>query len=144
MSKGMKPATELKLTKRDAAALAKYATLVGLRPKKFLNRFLEDFLREEFGYNDRHAEGYLANFTFKNRRKAERVAAWMLKRYHKNNHHPGDRFEVGVIESSRGKFRIVATEFVHGMMCQISGKDGDRDLAEVSREAVTREEERPS
>jgi hypothetical protein len=40
----MKPADTSKLTKRNAAALAKYAGLVGLTPEKFLNWFLKDRL----------------------------------------------------------------------------------------------------
>jgi hypothetical protein len=35
----MNPADTVKLTKRNAAAVAKYATLAGVTPKKFLNRF---------------------------------------------------------------------------------------------------------
>jgi hypothetical protein len=35
----MNPVDKPKLTKRNAAALAKYAGLVGLTPEKFLNRF---------------------------------------------------------------------------------------------------------
>jgi hypothetical protein len=47
----------------------------------------------------------------------------MLERYNKNKHHPGDSFEVGVVESDTGKFRVAATGFVRGLMCQISGED---------------------
>ncbi len=43
----MKPADTLKVTKRNAAAIAKYATLVGLTPEKFLNGFLKFFLSIE-------------------------------------------------------------------------------------------------
>jgi hypothetical protein len=39
----------MKLTKR-APTLAKYAGLVGLRPEKFLNPFLEDFLQQFGGW----------------------------------------------------------------------------------------------
>ena len=40
----MKPVDNLKLTKRHALELAKYAGLVGLTPEEFLNRFLKDSL----------------------------------------------------------------------------------------------------
>jgi hypothetical protein len=50
----------MKLTKRNAAALAKSATLVGLTPEKFLNRFLKDYFVEQFEDDDNGiAEAYL-------------------------------------------------------------------------------------
>jgi hypothetical protein len=70
----MKPASTIKLTKRNAAALAKYADLAGVMPEKFLNQFLEDFLVDEFECDNLNAEGYLGEFTFKNRPKAEQLA----------------------------------------------------------------------
>ena len=51
----MKSADNLKLTKRNAEALAKYAGLVGLTPEEFLNRFLKDFLTDF--WDDRNDDG---------------------------------------------------------------------------------------
>jgi hypothetical protein len=79
----MKPETKLKLTKRNAAAIDKYAALVGLTPQKLWNRFLEDFLTD-FWDDDKdngNAAEYLGRFTFKDRGTAERLAAWMLYFY---------------------------------------------------------------
>jgi len=79
----MKPETKLKLTKRNAAAIDKYAALVGLTPHKFLNRFFEDFLTD-FWDDDKdngNAEEYLGRFTFKDGGTAERLAARMLYFY---------------------------------------------------------------
>jgi hypothetical protein len=45
----VKPAENLKPTKRNVAAVAKYAGLAGVTPEKFLNRFLQDFLVERGG-----------------------------------------------------------------------------------------------
>jgi hypothetical protein len=71
MAKPTKPETKLKLTRRNAAALAKYAGSVGLEPEKFLNRFLEDFLTNP--WDDRNdngnAEYYLGSFAFKDQRQ---------------------------------------------------------------------------
>jgi hypothetical protein len=51
----MKSADNLKLTKGNAEALAKYAGLVGLTPEKVLNRFLKDFLTDF--WDDRNDDG---------------------------------------------------------------------------------------
>jgi hypothetical protein len=62
----MNPETKLKLTKRNAVAIDKYAGLVGLTPEKFLNWFLEDFLTDP--WDDRNdngnAEAYLRELYF--------------------------------------------------------------------------------
>jgi len=75
MAKPVHPETKLKLTKRNAAAVAKYATLAGVKPEKFLNQFLKDYFVNQFedNYNG-NAEAYLGGFMFKDRRKAERLA----------------------------------------------------------------------
>jgi hypothetical protein len=99
----MKIASKLKLTKRTPRQSTICAILLGFTSERFLNRFLEDFLVEELEYNDGAPKLTLATSRFKNRRKAERLAAWMLKRYNKNNHYPGDKFEVGVVESGTGE-----------------------------------------
>jgi hypothetical protein len=109
----MNPETKLKLTKRNAAALAKYATLAGVRSEKFLNRFLKDYFVDQFEDNHNgNAEAYLGGFMFKDRRKAERLAAWMRDRFEKLGLGPEVKFEVEVIEKPRGKYRVVAAEFV--------------------------------
>ena len=56
----------LKLTKRNAVAIDKYATLAGLTPENFLKRFLADFLVDEFEENDDNGEGYLSEFHVQN------------------------------------------------------------------------------
>jgi hypothetical protein len=121
----MKSADKLKLTKRNATALAKYAGLVGLTPGEFLNRFLKDFLTDFWDdrNDDGNAEAYLGSFTLKRRATAERLAAWMQDRFEKLGLGPEVKFEIEVIESPRGKFRVVAASFYRGQMCQISGED---------------------
>ena len=121
----MKPADNLKLTKRNALALAKYADLVGLTPEEFLNRFLKDFLTDFWDdrNDDGNSEAYLGGFTLNDRVTAERLAAWMLDRCEKLGLGPEVKFEIEVIESPRGKFRVVAASFYRGQMCQISGED---------------------
>ena len=81
----MKSANNLKLAKRNANALAKYAGLVGLTPEEFLNRFLKDFLTDFWDdrNDDGNAEAYLGSFTLKHRATAERLAAWMQDRFEK-------------------------------------------------------------
>jgi len=121
----MKSADNLKLTKRNAEALAKYAGLVGLTPEEFLNRFLKDFLTDFWDdrNDDGNAEAYLGSFTLKHRATAERLAAWMQDRFEKLGLGPEVKFEIEVIESPRGKFRVVAASFYRGQMCHISGED---------------------
>ena len=115
----------VKLTPRNAAALAKYAGLVGLTPERFLNRFLKDHFVEQFEdyYDNANAEFYLGTFVLKNRATAERLAAWILDRYNKRAFGPEVKFEIEVIESQKGKFRVVAASFYRGQMCQVSGDD---------------------
>jgi hypothetical protein len=55
------PADTLKLTRRNAAAVAKYASLVGLTPAAFLKHYLTDFWDDD--NDDGNAEQYLGNFT---------------------------------------------------------------------------------
>jgi hypothetical protein len=50
----MKPVSKLKLAKRNAVAIAKYADLVGLTPENFLNRFLQDFLGKSWALTGKH------------------------------------------------------------------------------------------
>jgi hypothetical protein len=70
----MPPERTFKLAERNAAAIAKYAALVGLSPETFLNRFLKDKLVDF--WDDRNdcgnAEQYLGQFTLKDRATADR------------------------------------------------------------------------
>jgi hypothetical protein len=59
----------------------------------------------------------------KDRATAERLAAWMQGRFEKLEFGPEVKFEMEVIESPRGKFRVVAARFYRGQMRQISGED---------------------
>jgi len=97
----------------------------GLTPEEFLNRFLKDFPTDFWDdrNDDGNAEAYLGGFTLNDRATAERLAAWMLDRFEKLGLGPEVKFEIEVIESPRGKFRVVAASFYRGQMCQISGED---------------------
>jgi hypothetical protein len=119
----MKPATKLKLTKRNAAAIDKYATLVRLTPEKFLNGFLKPFLTDFWDdvHDNPKAEEYSGQFRFKDRATAERPAVGMLNRFNKKGFGPEASFEVQVIESPRGRFGVVATIFSRGLIYQIPG-----------------------
>jgi hypothetical protein len=101
-----------------------YAGLVGLTPEKFLNRFLEDFLTDP--WDDRNdngnAEYYLGSFALKDLATAERLADWMQYRFEKLGYGPEVKFEVEVIESPSGKFRVVAASFSRGQMCRIPAR----------------------
>jgi hypothetical protein len=46
----------------------------------------------------------------------------MQDRFEKLGLGPEVKFEIEVIESPRGKFRVVAASFYRGQMCQISGE----------------------
>jgi len=94
-------------------------------PEEFLNRFLKDFLTDFWDdrNDDGNAEAYLGGFTLNDRATAERLAAWMLDRFEKLELGPEVKFEIEVIESPRGKFRVVAASFYRGQICQISGED---------------------
>jgi hypothetical protein len=108
----------MKLNKRNAAAIARYANLVGLTPQKFLNKFLEDFLLAQFeDLFSGTAESYLSDFSFKNRLKAQELAAWIEDRFKRND--PKAKFEIEVNESPEGKFRVSAASFSHGQMYQV-------------------------
>jgi hypothetical protein len=123
MGKRMNPETNLKLARRNAAVVEKYATLVGVTPEKFLNRFLGDYFVGQFeDLNNGNAEEYLGNFTLEDRARAEHLAAWMLERFEKLGRGPEVKFEVEVIEKPQGKFRVVAAMFYRGQMCQVSGE----------------------
>ena len=94
----MNPAGNLKLTERNAAAF-------------------------EDDYDNGNAEYYLGSFTLKDRATAERLSAWMQARFEKRRFGPEVTFEIDVIESQKGKFRVVAARFYRGQMCQISGEN---------------------
>jgi len=49
--------------------------------------------------------------------KAEQLAAWMHDRFKKND--PKTKFEIEVIESMEGEFRVRAATFSYGRMYQI-------------------------
>jgi len=68
------------LTPRNAAALRQYARLAGVTPNEFLNRFLTEFLVARFSDDGGDAEPFLGSFTFKSRKKAERLADWIRER----------------------------------------------------------------
>jgi hypothetical protein len=108
---------KLALTASNAAAVSKYADLVGLAPEKFLNKFLEDELTPFEDLCDGRAEEYLITFCLKDRATAERLAAWMEDRFNRNT--AVHKFEVEVIESPKGKFRVSAAFFSHGQMYPI-------------------------
>ena len=72
----MKPKASFRLTATNRAVIIEYSQLIGCRPAEFLNRFLEDYLVQQF--ND------LRNGTRKNSRARSRLAtaqllsAWQL------------------------------------------------------------------
>lgn len=71
----------IELTAENAAALAKYAALVGQTPAEFLNRYLSDnmvALSENPSSGD--LESHLGNLEYRTRTDAELAVAWMEKR----------------------------------------------------------------
>jgi hypothetical protein len=64
--------------------------------------------------NNGIAESYLSGFTLKDGVTAERLATWMLARFEKLEFGPEVKFEMEVIESARGKFRVVAARPIAG------------------------------
>jgi len=109
--------TPLTLTPRNAAALSQYATLVGMTPEAFLNRFLSEFLVNRFGDRESgNAEGFLASFTFKDYTTAMLVADWIKERLTFPNSR--DTLEVEVFEIEGG-YRIKAAWIGDGQMLQI-------------------------
>jgi hypothetical protein len=108
---------KLALTAPNAAAVSKYADLVGLTPEKFLNKFLKEELTPFEDLGDGRAEEYLIAFRFKDRATAERLAAWIRDRFNRNT--AVHKFEVEVIESPKGKFRVSAAFFSRGQMSPI-------------------------
>src|SRR6516164_8450651 len=72
---------EMKLNRRNAAALHLYAELVGVSSQEFFNRFLVEFLIAHFGDPQiGAAEPFLGSFEFKDREKADRLAQWVKER----------------------------------------------------------------
>ena len=47
----------------------------------------------------------------------------ILDRYNKRAFGPEVKFEIEVIESQKGKFRVIAASFYRGQVCQVSGED---------------------
>jgi hypothetical protein len=110
----MKSATTL--TPRNAAAIAGYATLVGLTPEKFLNRCC----LTNSGTTTAAPKATLPISHSKTGEKLNGSPPGCLSVTTRTTIPRATALKLGVVKSSRGKFRVVATEFVRGMKCQIS------------------------
>jgi hypothetical protein len=77
----MNPALISSSSKPTPPQLAQYANLVGVSPEEFLNAFLQEFLVTRFSDPDiGEAEQFMLGFSFQERARAERLAAWIKER----------------------------------------------------------------
>jgi hypothetical protein len=109
--------TSITLTKQNAAAIAKYAGFVGCTETEFLNKFLADFMIQQFEDPDAGAlEGYLASFKFRDHPAAERLLAWLENRTREDSIRSGFpiTLEARIEESAEGFFTIEATQSYNG------------------------------
>jgi len=115
----MKPKYSFRLTAKNRAVIIEYANLTGTSPAQFLNRFLEDYLVQQF--NDPRngtREEFVCTFSFKARDAAERVVEWLHKTEKGNSH--GWNLEAEIIEGAEGTYRIDAARIKGGQMDRIS------------------------
>ena len=110
--------SSFELSPRNAAAIARYAELVGLTPEAFLNAFLAEFLVNRFSdprLGD--AEPFLGGFTFKEEESAQRVAAWIRERLRGQS--SIDTLEVEIFPVGKGGFKIRAAWIGDGRMYEL-------------------------
>jgi len=114
----MKPKASFRLTATNRAVIIEYSQLIGCRPAEFLNRFLGDYLVQQFNHlRNGTREEFLCTFEFRERSVAERLAAW-LKEGHTQIKCQWE-LETEVLASTEGTYRVAAAKTRGGQMYRI-------------------------